>query len=98
MAIMNISLPESLRHFIEEEVLEGGYSSTSDYMRDLVRQRQRSKAVALDLDILERAKQGQNLGSYQCWFSVGNGPKTTFLVKSELHKHPIVVDVVHDIR
>jgi len=46
MATMNISLPESLRHFIEEEVLEGSYSSTSDYMRDLVRQRQRSKAEA----------------------------------------------------
>jgi len=43
---MNISLPESLMHFIEEEVLEGGYSSTSVYMRDLVRQHWRSKAEA----------------------------------------------------
>ena len=46
MATMNISLPESLRHFIEEEVLEGSYSSTSVYMRDLVRQHRRSKAEA----------------------------------------------------
>lgn len=44
MATMNISLPETLKHFIDEEVREGSYSSTSDYMRDLVRQRQRSKA------------------------------------------------------
>jgi antitoxin ParD1/3/4 len=45
MATMNISLPDPLKHFVDEEVREGGFSSTSDYVRDLIRQRQRAKAV-----------------------------------------------------
>lgn len=44
MATMNISLPDPLKHFIDEEVREGNFSSTSDYMRDLVRRHQRAKA------------------------------------------------------
>lgn len=47
MATMNISLPDPLKQFVDEEVREGGFASTSDYMRDLVRQRQREKAGAL---------------------------------------------------
>lgn len=47
MATMNISLTDPLKQFVDEEVREGGYSSTSDYVRDLIRQRQRSKAEAL---------------------------------------------------
>lgn len=45
MATMNISLADPLKEFVDEEVREGGYSSTSDYMRDLIRQRQREKAA-----------------------------------------------------
>lgn len=44
MATMNISLSEPLKAFVDEEVREGGYSSTSDYVRDLIRQHQRRKA------------------------------------------------------
>ncbi len=44
MATMNISLPDSLKQFIDREVDLGGFSSTSDYVRDLVRQRQREHA------------------------------------------------------
>ena len=47
MATMNISLTDPLKQFVDEEVREGGYSSTSDYVRDLIRQRQRSKAEEL---------------------------------------------------
>ena len=43
MATMNISLTDPLKQFVDEEVREGGYSSTSDYVRDLIRQRQRSR-------------------------------------------------------
>jgi len=35
---MNISLPEALRDFVEEAVRSGGYSSVSEYVRELVRQ------------------------------------------------------------
>jgi len=47
MATMNISLTDPLKQFVDEEVSEGGYSSTSDYVRDLIRQRQRQKAEEL---------------------------------------------------
>lgn len=36
-ATMNISLPESLKSFVDERVKSRGYGSHSEYMRDLVR-------------------------------------------------------------
>ena len=42
-ATMNISLPEALRDFVEEAVSSGGYSSVSEYMRELVRQAKAEK-------------------------------------------------------
>lgn len=45
MATMNVSLPDPLKHFVDQEVRHGGFASTSDYMRDLIRQRQRTKAA-----------------------------------------------------
>lgn len=47
MATMNISLTDPLKQFVDDEVSQGGYSSTSDYVRDLIRQRQRQKAEEL---------------------------------------------------
>jgi antitoxin ParD1/3/4 len=37
MPTMNISLPESLRQFVEQQVASRGYNSTSEYLRELVR-------------------------------------------------------------
>ncbi|MCA0299578.1 MAG: type II toxin-antitoxin system ParD family antitoxin [Proteobacteria bacterium] len=37
MATMNISLPDELKQFIDTQVSEHGYGSTSEYLRDLVR-------------------------------------------------------------
>ena len=42
---MNISLPETLRDFVEEAVSAGGYSSVSEYMRELVRQAKAEKEL-----------------------------------------------------
>ena len=36
-ASMNISLPESLKAFVDERVKSAGYGSHSEYLRDLVR-------------------------------------------------------------
>lgn len=36
-ATMNISLPESLKSFVDERVKSRGYGSHSEYLRDLVR-------------------------------------------------------------
>lgn len=40
MAQMNVSIPDKLKSWAEERVAEGRYSSTSDYIRDLVRRDQ----------------------------------------------------------
>lgn len=43
MTSMNISLPESLKLFVEEQVASGGYSTASEYLRELIRDAQRQK-------------------------------------------------------
>lgn len=43
-ATMNISLTEPLKRFVDEQVREGGFSSTSDYVRELIRERQRKSS------------------------------------------------------
>lgn len=44
MKSMNISLPDSMRAYVEEQVTSGGYSTVSEYFRELVRQDQKRKA------------------------------------------------------
>ena len=59
MAQMNVSLPEGLKAWAEARVAEGRYSSTSDYVRDLMR---RDQEEAEKLHIL-RAKIEEGLAS-----------------------------------
>lgn len=40
MAQLNVSIPPSLRQWIDHRIAEGRYSSASDYVRDLVRRDQ----------------------------------------------------------
>lgn len=44
MVTMNISLPEGLKEFVEKEMVEGGYSTISEYIRQLIREVQKRKA------------------------------------------------------
>jgi antitoxin ParD1/3/4 len=41
MTSLNISLPEPLKVFVEEQVSKGGYSAASEYLRELIREAQR---------------------------------------------------------
>jgi antitoxin ParD1/3/4 len=41
MTSMNISLREPLKVFVEEQVSKGGYSTASEYLRELIREAQR---------------------------------------------------------
>lgn len=41
MAQMNLSIPDQLKKWVESRVTDGSYASSSDYMRDLIRQEQR---------------------------------------------------------
>ena len=40
MGTMSISLPDSLKAFVDEQVSKRGYSTSSEYVRELVRQDQ----------------------------------------------------------
>ncbi|WP_026067805.1 type II toxin-antitoxin system ParD family antitoxin [Pusillimonas noertemannii] len=40
MSTMNISLPESLKGFVDEQVRQRGYSTSSEYLRELIRKEQ----------------------------------------------------------
>jgi antitoxin ParD1/3/4 len=60
MQTMNVSLPDSMKAFVEQQVHTGGYSSVSEYVRDLVRQDQRRKATdALEHVLLEALRSGE---------------------------------------
>lgn len=37
---MNISLPEALESLVDEQVNQGGYGTSSEYVRELIRQDQ----------------------------------------------------------
>ncbi|WP_421783832.1 type II toxin-antitoxin system ParD family antitoxin [Kiloniella litopenaei] len=38
MATMNVSLPDQMKAWVEENVQSGRYANASDYVRDLIRQ------------------------------------------------------------
>jgi len=44
MQTMNISLPDPMKQFVEEQVSAGAYSSASEYVRELVRADQKRHA------------------------------------------------------
>ena len=46
MATMNISLPNAMKQWVEQQTQSGRYSNSSDYMRDLIR-RDQEKAVKI---------------------------------------------------
>ena len=51
MSTMNISLPEALKSFVDEQVNARGYSSSSEYVRELIRKdqdRQRLRGLLLE--------------------------------------------------
>lgn len=37
MSTMNISLPDSLKSFVDEQVIKRGYGTSSEYVRELIR-------------------------------------------------------------
>jgi antitoxin ParD1/3/4 len=44
MQTMNISLPEPLKEFVDEQIAAGRYSSASEYIRELIREDEKRKA------------------------------------------------------
>lgn len=50
MSTMNISLPDTMKSFVDEQVSQRGYGTSSEYLRDLIRRdqdRQRLRGLLL---------------------------------------------------
>jgi len=59
MQTMNISLPDPMKQYVEEQVTAGDYSSASEYMRELVRADQKRNAKEqLEQTLLESLRDG----------------------------------------
>ena len=52
MATMNISLPDPMKAWVEEQAQAGRYTTTSDYVRDLIRGDQDRRAAVGELQRL----------------------------------------------
>jgi antitoxin ParD1/3/4 len=60
MQTMNISLPDPMKEYVEEQVTARDYSSASEYMRELVRADQkRSAREQLERTLLESLLEGE---------------------------------------
>ena len=44
MATMNISVPDQMKDWVENQIEEGHFSNVSDFMRDLIRKAQHREA------------------------------------------------------
>lgn len=60
MKSMNVSLPDSMRDYIDRQVQSGGYGSASEYVRDLIRRDQKRQAQEeLENLLLEGLRSGR---------------------------------------
>lgn len=61
MATMNISLPDTMRNWVEDRIENGMYANNSDYIRDLIRQDQQrnQKLQALQQAVTEGIESGE---------------------------------------
>lgn len=61
MATMNISIPDPMKNWVQTQIDEGKYASSSDYVRDLIRkdQEQKDKLAALQAAITLGIESGE---------------------------------------
>jgi len=59
LTTVNISLPDSLREYVESRVAEGSYSSATDYFLELVRRDQQQEQQRLEGLLLEGLASGE---------------------------------------
>ena len=60
MATMNISLPDQMKTWVEEQAQSGRYGNASDYVRDLIRRDQERRADLQGLQAI--IDEGMNSG------------------------------------
>lgn len=59
---MNVSLPEDLKRWVDEQVESGGYGTASEYLRDMLRRaRERQLRHRIDAMLIEAVESGANV-------------------------------------
>ena len=59
MTSLNVSLPESMREWIDEQVKTGGYGTASEFVREVIREAQKNRArQELEAKLLEEINSG----------------------------------------
>ncbi|MBC7608238.1 MAG: type II toxin-antitoxin system ParD family antitoxin [Polaromonas sp.] len=65
MTTMNISLPDSMKAYVDQRVSQEGYGTSSEYVRELIRRdKDRSQLRAMMLKGLESPVTGQADAAY----------------------------------
>ena len=68
MTTLNISLPDTMKDFVERQVSHGGYSSSSEYLRALIREEQkRLEQEAIEVKLMEGIASGSTEMTPQDW-------------------------------
>lgn len=88
MTSINISLPDSMRAYVEQQVASGGYSSASEYFRELVRQDQKRKADEhLEAMLLEGLSSGTATAmTTQDWEDVRQAVRERITKRKQQHQ------------
>jgi len=69
MASLNVSLPKTLRKYIESQVRSSGYSTPSEYVRTLIREDQKRKALErIEALLLEGVSSGEPIEVNQSYW------------------------------
>ncbi len=69
MTTVNISVPDSMRDFINEQVVKGGYSATSEYIEHLIRQEVEKVATfQLETLLIEGLDSGEPIEITDDWW------------------------------
>ena len=67
MTTMNVSLPDELKAFVDQQVAAHGYASTSEYLRDLIRKQRDIEQLRETL--LQGANSGPGKLIDDAWFA-----------------------------
>ena len=71
MDSMNISLPEPLKQFVDEQIASGRYGSASEYVRALIREDEKRKAQErLEALLLEGLQGEESPLTQEDWASI----------------------------
>ena len=59
MATLNISIPNEMRNWIDQQIASGHFANASDYIRDLIRHNQ-SEKEAIRMALVEGEMSGES--------------------------------------